>query len=120
VLFQYVNCAMLLRNARMSPNDTECARRFAPAVAVIPIRPASRSGQHHDPTRAGSESSMVSMAGKTPTAPDPAPVADALPTMARAGVEGGGISQVTHSSSSSGKGAYWVGSCGSAMACASC
>eukprot|EP00241_Pyramimonas_parkeae_P013389 CAMPEP_0114253230 /NCGR_PEP_ID=MMETSP0058-20121206/16275_1 /TAXON_ID=36894 /ORGANISM="Pyramimonas parkeae, CCMP726" /LENGTH=47 /DNA_ID= /DNA_START= /DNA_END= /DNA_ORIENTATION= len=47
------------------------------------------------------------MAGKTPTAPDPAPVADALPTMARAGVEGGGISQVTHSSSSSGKGAYW-------------
>jgi len=48
--FQAMYCTRLERAARVMPKLMEWANDFAPADAVIPRTPASRSGQHQLPT----------------------------------------------------------------------
>lgn len=48
--FQATYCRRLVRAARVIPKLMEWAKDLAPAVAVIPRTPASRSGQHQLPT----------------------------------------------------------------------
>lgn len=51
--FQAAYCDRLVSAASMTPNDSEWENALAPAVAVIPIKPASKSGQHQLPTVCG-------------------------------------------------------------------
>ena len=48
--FQYVYCARLVRAASVMAKLMLCESDFAPADAVTPSIPASRSGQHQLPT----------------------------------------------------------------------
>ncbi len=48
--FQAVYWARLVSAASITPKLRLWERAFAPAEAVIPAKPASRSGQHQDPT----------------------------------------------------------------------
>ena len=50
--FQYVYCARLVRAASVMAKLMLCESDFAPADAVTPSIPASRSGQHQLPTTA--------------------------------------------------------------------
>jgi hypothetical protein len=48
--------------AKLIPNVTVCARALDPAALATPISPASRTGQHQEPRRAGTEISKVRIA----------------------------------------------------------
>lgn len=52
-------CARLVRMANVNAKEKVCENAFAPAVAVIPMNPASRRGQHQLPTSAGRASSSA-------------------------------------------------------------
>ena len=54
--FQYVYCARLVSAASVMAKLMLCENDFAPADAVTPSIPASRSGQHQLPTTARSTS----------------------------------------------------------------
>lgn len=48
--FQAAYCERLVNAASMTPKERLCENALAPAVAVMPIRPAKSSGQHQLPT----------------------------------------------------------------------
>lgn len=64
--FQVTYCAKFVIIVKVNPHVIVCEKAFAPAVADIPMKPASRSGQHQLPTKAGMDIRTVNTEATTP------------------------------------------------------